>query len=282
MPNYVKNKLTFYPSEDADEYDNIIKTICQYDDDHHIPFLDCNKIIPMPESLNIEAGSFTDVSFVLYIAYLIAKNDFKMNDLEKIKVSKGSIMKMFSFDANKLRLVDEKEKPEAFKEYVLEIFTWLYSCRYIDDVLISIRVQFDEYKERGKQCYDNIINYGYSTWYDWCIDKWGCKWNACSSEIKDHEMVFETAWSAPIPIFLSLSKMFPNTKFDVVYADEDMGSNTGRLTFFHGEMVEEDRSDNLSQQAFQNFIDTWGESDCLSMDEKENYHRKNCDECGMC
>lgn len=67
---------------------------------------------------------------------------------------------------------------------------------------------------------------GYSP-LDWAREHWGTKWNAYSDEVLENDTVvrFDTAWSHPYPVMIELSKRFPRVPIQVVYADEDLGSN---------------------------------------------------------
>lgn len=51
----------------------------------------------------------------------------------------------------------------------------------------------------GQIYVDNYKKYGATTWYNWCIDNWGTKWNALGTGkwIDDDTITFKTAWSAP-------------------------------------------------------------------------------------
>ena len=59
--------------------------------------------------------------------------------------------------------------------------------------------RFNKYSEEqcleiGKQYYDNYLQHGATSWYHWCIDNWGTKWNACeSSKASENIIVFDTA-----------------------------------------------------------------------------------------
>ncbi len=80
--------------------------------------------------------------------------------------------------------------------------------------------------------------YGENNWYDWSVKHWGTKWNAYdfeSNEYYPNPIIFSTAWSAPYEIYEALAKKFPNLKFSVQYADEDMGNNCGEITYENGE-----------------------------------------------
>ena len=84
-------------------------------------------------------------------------------------------------------------------------------------------------------------------WYNWHINYWGTKWNAydCYTHIdKDYiEFNFNTAWSFAEPIVNRLAKM--GYDLDIQYADEDIGSNCGYLTYDSatGEWTDHDLDD---------------------------------------
>ena len=85
---------------------------------------------------------------------------------------------------------------------------------------------------------DEELKYGNKTWHVWNRENWGTKWNAYSTNIEnDDTIVFDTAWSTPLPVIKALSKLFPNIGFELSYADEDIGSNCGVLTLANGDIV---------------------------------------------
>ena len=91
---------------------------------------------------------------------------------------------------------------------------------------------FEEWADLGDKYLSNIKKYGASTWYDWCWDNWGTKWNSSDAYWEDSKCVsFNTAWNAPTPIFKKLSELFPDVTFTVEYADEDVGSNCGIIKY---------------------------------------------------
>jgi hypothetical protein len=68
---------------------------------------------------------------------------------------------------------------------------------------------------------------GCLTSYGWRVRSWGTKWNTlytrttreCETEL---EVTFDTAWTAPLPIFRKLGRMFPDLRFSIAAADPDM------------------------------------------------------------
>lgn len=85
----------------------------------------------------------------------------------------------------------------------------------------------------------NRQKFGFPDWYDWRINHWGTKWNAvCEEEdaAMDGLPEFRTAWNMPEGWLRTLAK---HVDFTLLYADEDMGNNCGRVKAFHGEMAVE-------------------------------------------
>jgi hypothetical protein len=90
-----------------------------------------------------------------------------------------------------------------------------------------------------------LVNYrscGYLHNMDFNRKVWGTKWNACESDVNldEGKASFNTAWSCPIPVLEAISKRFPNDKIDVVFADEDIGSNCGKFTLLGGTAINSD------------------------------------------
>lgn len=70
--------------------------------------------------------------------------------------------------------------------------------------------------EMGKFYYDIINNHGCLYWYDYHLRYWGTKWDACYSFwVSDNVLSFDTAWSAPTPIFDKLKELFQDLEFDI-------------------------------------------------------------------
>jgi hypothetical protein len=78
-----------------------------------------------------------------------------------------------------------------------------------------------------KQYKANIEKHGFETWYDFCIEKWGTKWNASHAMLgeptekdKDAYYEFNTAWASPDAIIKAMSKAYPTLSFEVTSDEE--------------------------------------------------------------
>lgn len=84
---------------------------------------------------------------------------------------------------------------------------------------------------------------GYEDWYNWCIDNWGTKWDACDiyDDLFDADgfLEFSTAWSMPNNIYARMAES--GIQFRGSWADEDIGNNCGMFfTTDDGELVIQD------------------------------------------
>ena len=162
--------------------------------------LDFNKLIPMPKELNIESGSKGEKGLIFL--YLTSLDLSKNVDIRKAYKSLSPFNKEIHNDP-----------------YFQDIDSNL--SKYKNDE------SFQESIELGKKYLDNYIKYGYCNWYDWCIDKWGTKWNV-EDEVSvididndNYEITFDTAWSCPSGILKEFSKMCNDGELDWMYYDED-------------------------------------------------------------
>ncbi len=132
MPNHVENIISLSGNEQ--EIQRMLKRIKS--DMFGGGTVDFDKIIPMPESLNIESGTRTDRGLRAYRDF-IEVYTFGRSAKDALKA-----------------LEDIPEKSE-------EIF---------------LRQRTDIRREEwalGKTAWNNIRQYGAPTWYDWCIEHWG-------------------------------------------------------------------------------------------------------------
>lgn len=249
MPNNVTNKITFYGEQkNVSKVLNLIKGNDEY--------IDFNKIIPMPESLNIESGSNTDRAIAYYITERLTLPVWQTN-------LSSLISNMFSSNwAN---------------EVVSRVVTWAETAS-------------DEEKDKlynmGKQYMFNRENYGFYTWYDWCRYNWDTKWNAYSSsfDANSNTIEFDTAWSCPLSVLDKLAEMCyeHGVYFTGKWADEDCGCNVGVFEsdcdgdeyWFSYEDAE-----NQSNDAYEIYAEVKGRSCCLGKDADGNWFHYNCDTC---
>ena len=194
MPNHVTNVVTF--RGDQERVYEALKRIQK--DGEEIGTIDFNKIIPMPESLDIEAGSRTDAGLKAYSEFI---SECLLEDRVR--------------HVEDLRITEERERG------------------YLKD---HGEINKDDFA-LGKTAYNNVQMYGTPTWYEWRIQNWGTKWNSYSSEFdaENNALRFCTAWSAPHPIMERLQEMYPDLSFTHEWADEDIGNNCGRAEYFDGE-----------------------------------------------
>jgi len=106
------------------------------------------------------------------------------------------------------------------------------------------------------QLFGMVENYracGYLHSMDFNREAWGTKWNACRQSVSPEagRAEFDTAWNCPEPLLAELSRQFPDETIDVVFAEEDIGSNCGRFTLKNGERISEKIAPSWSEMSDQ-------------------------------
>lgn len=95
--------------------------------------------------------------------------------------------------------------------------------------------------QKGRRYVENYNKYGHVTWYTWCVEYWGSKWNAYNTnEINEDMIEFKTAYNYPAPVISKLSKIYPDITIEHYWKDEDMGVNSGYRIYHNGEIIEEE------------------------------------------
>lgn len=242
MPNHVMNRITLDCSDErAKEIMEALMYDPNPDDEEGTGFgtLDFNKLIPMPPSLMIEAGSSTEQGIEIY---LTAVNP-NAPDYDLPKMPEDRFEKLVN-DLNAER------RFSLYKPYLSEEEVQKYT-RYSS---------FGKLADTGKQAINNMINYGATTWYDWSIKNWGTKWNSYDSwKGDDKGFQFSTAWSAPHPVLDALAKKYPDVRITHEWADEDIGQNCGRCEFENGECVY-DWEPQSHKEALEFATGVWGDT----------------------
>lgn len=95
--------------------------------------------------------------------------------------------------------------------------------------------------KRGSVLVRNFIKYGAITWYEWCHEHWGTKWNAfdCSVKLEQDytELKFTTAWTPPKAWLRKLSKT--GISFCCEWKNENGASGSISYDSWHKEWEEE-------------------------------------------
>ena len=235
VPNHVKNIIHMKGITTLPVY-----VVDKYKDRGGIDF---NKVLPMPESLNLDSGS---------IEYL-------------------------AIDAINRKLNERMYRLQPKNCYML------LSDEEFQKSLAAHKKTEKEILELGLQYITNLVRYNATTLYDWCCDNWGTKWNAYSDEkIDDDSISFETAWAPPIPVMKKLSADYPELVIEHWWADENVGSNDGHIIYSKGERKEGGFVEDNSKSAYDIYVMCWGLSDCLFRDKEGIVHHRDCDKCKKC
>ncbi|MFW2013796.1 hypothetical protein [Acinetobacter bereziniae] len=175
MPNHVTNKIVIH-SPNAEEVLAFVKS--EKSD------FDFNNLIQMPESLGIEESSTKDAAFVYVLTDGYKKEEHFSAPFRHRKYF-GAVFNDFSSWESELK--SSKVDFERINEDAEKL---------------------SQFINLGNQVAENYNKYGCSSWYQWCPKNWGTKWNAYDVLVKDNSIIFDTAWSAPLPVTDILIKKF--------------------------------------------------------------------------
>lgn len=273
MPNHVANKINFYGDQEG------IRKVLELIKGEET-CIDFNKIIPMPKTLHLTAGGDQNQA----IQYALSKK----TDVERIKVQVALTRARCDFYSsyfNKTfsRDFTENELQECANQFEENLKN---GKKNIFDDIDYASLGIKTFEDLGNTYIDNIIKYGYDTWYDWSCANWGTKWNAYDTciNINTNEIFFNTAWSCPLPILDKLAEICYEHKVEFTgkWADEDRGCNVGIFEsdcdgdeyWFSYECIE-----NCSNEAYDIYVELQGESECMGKDEDGNWISYDCDDC---
>lgn len=204
MPNWTWNKIVCKKQ--------LLDKIVDKNKDGY--FLDFNKLIPMPESLDLDAGS---IELKSVASYYISLN--KTDRYELYKLLKKTKLEFYGsyWDKYKNFIKDLRSNPNKIEE-TKKMFEEDYKSHFEN---------INSLNELGKLYVSNIYNYGNSDWYDWRYKYWGTKWNVLekvdvkyNKSLKEYEVTFDTAWSPPYGIIYEYSQLCDEKDFYWEYQNE--------------------------------------------------------------
>lgn len=264
MPNWVQTEI--YLRGEKENIKKVLELVKSEESE-----FDFNKIVPMPQTLNLSAGGYDDAS----VQYAISKK----SKSEQTEIKTALVHAACSFYGNyfnkiygRIFTTEELEKhAKEFEEERAKADTNAWDNT--DYAALGIQT----FEDLGNMYIHNIVTYGCDTWYDWHCEYWGTKWNACEVYIEGNCILFQTAWSVADPLLEKFAYICDeyNVTFEGEYADEDRGNNTGHISSDNGITEYEDGS----SEALRAYINLWGESDCIGEDENGNLFNYDCDNC---
>ena len=272
MPNHVTNKIEFYGDRE-----NINKVLELIKGEERC--IDFEKIIPMPKTLHLILGGMQSPS----IQYALSKKTYA----EVIQIEDALKRVRCDFYGNYFSKFDKNYTNEELQEHANEFQERINGNKKdLFDNTDYAGLCIQNFEDLGNLYINNILTYGYDTWYDWACDKWGTKWNAYDTYINEDEseIIFNTAWSCPLPILDKLAEICYEyeVEFSGKWADEDCGCNVG---IFKSDCGGDEywfnykRIENCSNKAYDIYVELNGENQCLGKDEDGNWMQYDCDDC---
>ena len=204
MPNHITNQITFGTAPAALEaFQKMLRDMQM--EGQPLGSFDFNKLLPMPEELNIESGSRTVQGLKLVREY--------QNTLDSLSRKKPFLSPKYYAQ------ILQKHKELYRKKRQGDPETWAL----------------------GEQAYSNLQRFGCPTWYEWCQQNWDTKWNAyqpCPLCKNSDIMVFYTAWNSVPRLIELLSEKYPEQTVFYRWADEDIGHNVGEFSMKAGKIID--------------------------------------------
>lgn len=222
MPNWTHNEI-LCKKELAD------KLLTKQEDKY---LLDFNKLIPMPKTLEVAAGSVENEAVARY--YLSLNNE-EQSKVRQLLVDSEIFYRGCYWYKYLSTIENYRNNPNQMK---LDNESFIKNLDPEDKKISSLI-------DLGKQYVSNIENYQFSNWYDWSIENWGTKWNVeddCiveyNEKLGNYQISFNTAWSMPIGIFEKFQEFCKDGELYWLYENEDY-DGTHVLTKVQGEIIED-------------------------------------------
>jgi len=135
----------------------------------------------------------------------------------------------------------------------------------VREQLIKLFVEtrnWEDHKEKADLYKYNLETYGFKSWYNWCINSWGTKWDVheySGSDISDDasywEVTFDTAWGPPGEWLEKVGEDHPMLNFRLEFSEPGMWF-AGFLEISEGSVVDSgsgecDATDGLGELLFE-------------------------------
>ena len=244
MPNHVTNRIQF--TGDQRRIEQIYEDI--KNDKEGLGSIDFNKVIPMPEELNSDSTRMDYPNAISFYLTMVNPANPTLPGYDKI---------------------DDDEFNEQYTAVLnfagSPLFFGRITDRLSDEELTELhnRPNFNLYElfMLGKDYTEKIIKYGAPDWWCWRNEHWDTKWNAYNFGLMaanyedintyDNTIEFDTAWSAPFPIYQKISENYPDVTLDCFWCEEFFGSNVGKATYSNGQQTSINYPDSDSKEAYE-------------------------------
>lgn len=228
MPNWCENDLKVM-SRTKTGLQKFMKAVACKDDD---TVFKISNIVPIPQSLrDVSAGSEESLYEILH------GTEEQFNSFKKLVKLSGDRESVFEeYVTNKW------SGPIQLESKSMVINSELSSA----DKMVMAKKLVEVYKH-------NVDVYGHLTWYSWCVENWGTKWDVAEANVDEISLSksgkaysvlynFETAWSPPTRAILSMSQLYTDLIFKLRYYERGCGFK-GMFTVRGGAIMKDETFD---------------------------------------
>ena len=240
MPNYIVNKLTVTGSKWE------LSTVQRFVRLGNSPF-SLQKIVPMPMQLNLHVDDTIKLLAYIYETKygIVYAQSHPLDDDDRRLLGVPENAALTQRDLAEIRL---QCKRNHFTDWSLQF--------HLDDDIGNLLQEQHRMRDKLKyhvfrdeqemliaqtnlyiQNFDRFLN---GSWYDWCLENWGTKWeidplDISFSEGKDSLCYrFISANSAPDSAIRKLSKQFQELLFELKFSDSDYANDNYGFCSFEG------------------------------------------------
>lgn len=214
MPNWCTNKLII-TGPDVPELLNRFST--------SEALLSFNQVIPMPEPLEMTAAGHTPLAIA---AALRASPELWLSTLDAMQSCPDSALALWRMCMELQGLLDDEKRPALFQAVDEAVARGLPFSSFYDALPDGQdhALTLEELIEIGNTYLSNLKEYQAMDWYDWSVDHWGTKWDLDKDSvtvklIETHAaiLVFDTAWSPPIPVIVRMGQLCPEYRLRLTW-----------------------------------------------------------------